>query len=236
MILCPKHEEDTPSCAVYSDGWKCYGCGAWGPLSSLPGNYRDLDIPQEKEPEDLDRVFQYIDRLALKEIRGLSFPCDDQSFYIVWPGKTYYKRRFFNNNPKYKCPSGHTRQWFVANSVGSKTCILVEGEINALSIAKACPEFDVISPGSASDFSSQAFSKRLHLLATYNILLLVADKDQAGAQALINAKSILDTPSSPVAWMLTEKDANEVLCESGKEQLRKEILRALGRDLEDSPI
>ena len=30
-ILCPKHQEKTPSCVLFpTGGWKCFGCGAGG--------------------------------------------------------------------------------------------------------------------------------------------------------------------------------------------------------------
>ena len=33
---CPFHEEGTPSLALYSDHYHCFGCGAHGPLDDLP--------------------------------------------------------------------------------------------------------------------------------------------------------------------------------------------------------
>jgi DNA primase len=29
-VLCPVHDDHTPSCHIYIDGWKCYSCGAHG--------------------------------------------------------------------------------------------------------------------------------------------------------------------------------------------------------------
>jgi len=35
MVLCPVHEERTPSCKVDDDLWYCHGCGAGGSLYDL---------------------------------------------------------------------------------------------------------------------------------------------------------------------------------------------------------
>jgi len=35
MVLCPVHEERTPSCKVDADLWYCHGCGAGGSLYDL---------------------------------------------------------------------------------------------------------------------------------------------------------------------------------------------------------
>ncbi len=29
-VLCPVHDDHTPSCHIYRDGFKCYSCGAHG--------------------------------------------------------------------------------------------------------------------------------------------------------------------------------------------------------------
>ena len=29
-VLCPVHNDHTPSCHIYKDGWKCFACGAYG--------------------------------------------------------------------------------------------------------------------------------------------------------------------------------------------------------------
>lgn len=231
-IICPYHEESTPSMVIYPDGWAhCFGCGAHVSADKLG---RKVVVTEKPEPENLEESFEYIKKLPLKRVRGLMLPSDDHSAFIVWPGNTYYKRRFLKpwDGPKYRCPTGHKKPWFVANHLGGDVCILVEGELNALSIALACPEFSVVSPGSAGDFNVKSVAKVLPYLSTVDNILLLADKDQAGAQALINAKSVLDTPTKLTKWALVEKDANDRLQEEGPDALREEILRILGREVE----
>lgn len=230
VILCPFHQEQSPSCVLYHDGYRCFGCGKYGPLEEI--GRRTEEMPPPPEPEDLEERFKYISQLPTVEYRGLRLPADSRGAYIIWPGNTYYKKRMFDGKVKYLCPRGHKKPWFVANHLGGDVCILVEGELNALSIAEACPEFSVVSPGSAGDFNAKSVLKVLPFLSTVDKLLLIADKDQAGAQALINAKSVLDTPTKLTRWALVERDANEVLQAEGREALRNEILRILGGEVE----
>jgi CHC2 zinc finger len=88
-ILCPHHEERTPSCMVYPSGWAhCFGCGA---------NFQHGKVETAGElepPEDLTISLAAIKGLPLKPVRGLELPADDRSFYIVWDDGQYYKRRF----------------------------------------------------------------------------------------------------------------------------------------------
>lgn len=233
-ILCPWHEEQTPSCEVYPDGYKCFGCGARGPLSELPEKYRTLE-PEPVQPEDLEKAYQYIDSLPKKRVRGLLLPADEFSFFIPWPDKRYYKRRFFEpqNGPKYIGARGHRKPWFIANWTDSPAVVLVEGELNALSISQACPELSVVSPGGSGDFYSKGSKKYWQNVVYCSTILLVADKDEAGAKAIIEAKSAIDTAERQAKWLLMKEDANEILQKEGRESLRKQILSVLGTDLEE---
>lgn len=48
MMLCPFHEEDTPSFKVYGGegGWHCFGCGAGGSVIDFVMKLFDLGFPQ----------------------------------------------------------------------------------------------------------------------------------------------------------------------------------------------
>lgn len=237
-IRCVFHNEETASMQIYSDGWAhCFGCGAHIHVDKLPGDYKLREVPPEAEPEDLVAAYEYIDFLPLKKVRGLMLPCDEFSYFITWPEKDYYKRRFFDpgRGPKYVGAKGHTKPWLVANQSGPGPVILVEGEINALSIAAACPEVNVISPGGAGDFYAKKSVSRLLHLANCSKIVLIADRDQAGAKALIEVKGHIDTPERQSKWLLMGDDANEVLEREGKEALRRIIREVLGEPLEEVP-
>jgi hypothetical protein len=225
-VVCPFHKERTPSCVLYSDHYCCYGCGKSGPLSELEGV--DVSQVEDPEPEDLAAAFAYIDSLPLEKVRGLMLPSDVESYFIAWPDKSYYKRRFYNpTGVKYIGAAGHKKPPFWARQGKGSVCVLVEGEINALSIAEACPDFDVMSPGGTGDFSSKRAKYYLQSIRYYEILVIITDADKAGALACIELMGAVSGQVKKVVHHLMPVDANEVLCEQGPEALRGQVYSLL---------
>jgi hypothetical protein len=224
-VHCPFHRERTPSCVLYVDHYSCYGCGARGPLSDLglaPGTE-----PEAPEPENLQQSLAHIDALPVRQVRGLSLPSDERSFYIVWPDRDYYKRRFLHSHgSKYIGASGHRKPWFWART-GGELCIVAEGELNALSIAEAVP-YAVVSPGGSGDFSSKTAKKNVTVLVQYSTILIVADADAPGAKAVIDLYGELAGRVPTVKTLLMPEDANSILVSRGKEALQAEIEKAVG--------
>lgn len=233
-IHCVRHQESTPSLVVYDTHAYCYGgCGRIE-LSEL-GRVAEI-APKEKYIENLSEKMEYIGSLPKKKIRGFDLPFDNLGYYLVFPDRDYYKLRLWDaeNGNKYRSPSGHTKPVFWArrhsasSSVPSRTLVLVEGEFNSLSMAEAFPEWDVMSPGSASDFKTTKFTKYLLTLVRYYCTVIVqTDRDGPGTEAAIHTKGLLlnKVPNLPIVLM--ERDANEIYCGEGKEKLREEVLRHL---------
>jgi len=232
-ICCPFHQEDTPSCHVYHDGYHCFGCGAHGPLSDLKGRVDVKAPPKHTEPEDLGPWRQYLAKLPLRQVRGLSLPCDNRSYFIVWPGTQFFKRRFFEpgKGPKYVGPRGHQPPLFWVRREGA-ILVIVEGELNALSVAAALPEAAVCSPGSASNFSPAFLRKELCNTVYYTKICIIADADNPGAEAVMNAKGFFNAFGRDVQWKLMSPDANDVLVELGAETLREQLKDVLATALE----
>jgi hypothetical protein len=229
-ILCRWHDDRRPSMYLFPNGGFCFVCGKSATLAEL-GN---PEPPTEEEllPEDLARSFAYIDSLALRQWRGLTLPLDDDSAYLVWPDRTYYKRRLLHNEKvRYLSPLGHRKPWFWARREGD-TLIVIEGELNCLSVAEATP-YACVSPGGAGDFSSTQAKKNLPSIIQYDTILVVADADAAGAKAVIDLYGELAGRGKTAKTLLMPTDANEVLQQRGKEELRQEIERGLGAALEE---
>lgn len=232
-IICPFHadgKERTPSLMLYPDGYMCFACGANGPLSELDPNAVPKVIEAVK-PEDLVASYKYIDSLPLIDVRGLKLPADDEGFYIPWPNRAYYKKRIFEpgDGPKYLGSAGHTRPLFWARKSNNPILILVEGELNALSLAKAVSNMNVASPGGAGDFSSKRIRR---LLTTENIcstVLVIADRDKAGTEAVINAVSELRASGREALGILMQEDANSLLERFGSGGLRQRVLEQIER-------
>jgi hypothetical protein len=234
-ILCPFHAEDTPSCQVYADGFHCFGCGAHGPLTALDGKVRLEYAPKERQPEDVVARIEQIRQLPVRMVRGFAFHADAEGHYLIWPGGNYYKKRMEHDfGPKYVGPAGHQPPlfWGATGGLGS-ALIVVEGEFNAMSIAQACRGVTVCSPGGAGNFTAAHLKKfGLHSTVEYSKLLVVADNDVAGAEAVINARGFFASHGRDAAWLLMSPDANDILVNHGPEALRKQICAALGEDVE----
>lgn len=229
-IRCLWHQEQTASLVQYPQFWKCFGaCGKTYTNKEVEERtgehfeYEDLD----EEKEDIPITMEYIKSLPLIDIRGLRFPADDRGYYVVWPGGTFYKYRPYEpgKGSRYIGPRGHVPPLFWATHRNYSTLVIVEGEINALSISKALPTYDVCSPGSASMFNASNLSKILTTCQKYNNVVVVLDKDTAGTKALIEAKAFFLYKVPFIDFIQLEEDSNEILVKYGPEELQKRLQR-----------
>lgn len=220
-VLCPVHEEKTPSCAVYADGsGYCFVCNKY---------FKELgevvELPENKVIEDIAEKIQYIKSLPFIEHRGLLFPYDSTGYYILWPSNDYYKcRRWLSDSGnKYLNPSGVVQPWLTYVKIGTPLLIIVEGEINALSVVSLNLDISVMCPGSAGQFNLNKSKIPLQQFKIYDKIILVADKDSAGTQAVIKLKKDLINYNPDVQINLVSQDYNEILVTNGKEALKSKI-------------
>lgn len=220
----PEHEDESPSTALYSDGTAyCFVCNKY---------FKDIaePIPTSIKPiEDLHEKLIQISKLPTTEIRGLILPFDNSGYYIVWPTGDYYKLRRWGNHSdreRYLSPSGHRKPLFKLPEKVTPSLLIVEGELNALSIALHNPAFDIISPGGVGNFNDSQMLLTLPSLAYYANILIIADADTQGLEASLKLKEKLKQLPSRVTINLVEKDFNQVLVEYGdkfKEQTETEF-------------
>ena len=222
-ITCPFHangQERTPSLEIYQTGYYCFSCSAKGPLTDLGLTKEPVLVPRKQE--NLQEKLTYIAQLPLLPQRGLTFPTNKEGFYIVWPNKEFYIKRLYTGKIRYISPSGHKRPPF-AYLKNHKLLILVEGEINAMSLNETGIDADIISPGSAGEFGSPQFQKYLDKLPKYHKIVILVDDDTPGVIAGIEAKSYLLTKCSQIILVLMKHDANDYLVKYGKEKLKEYI-------------
>jgi DNA primase len=229
------HADKTPSLKVYDDGSvHCFVCGY------NVSNYA-APVLVKREPENLGEKYAYIEGLTRQSHRGLTFRYDNRGYFVEWPGKDYYKLRLWcpkDGEPKYIGARGHRKPWFelIATRCGNhneedisilrpQEAIIVEGEINALSIKEALPEAQVISPGSATQFYDNEAKRNIPKLSVYKTLLVLVDDDQAGHKAALEFYKLAKPHCLDIRIKLMEEDANAVLCkEDGKQKLKEIIL------------
>lgn len=216
-VLCTAHNDTNPSMEVYPDGWgHCFVCG-------YRAKIHEVENKGDKYVEDIRPTVDYISKLKNAYIRQLLLPCDDTSYYILWPNKDYYKYSRFDRGtgPKYLSPSGVTKPLFEVSIQSKGSLVVCEGELNALSLALVT-SMDVVSPGGSGDFYSKRLEKDLTLYRNYDSFILVVDNDPAGVLAAIELKSRLKAEGKvDIAIHLMEKDANDILVQDGIEKLKE---------------
>ena len=213
MIPCEFHKGDnTPSLAVYEDGhFYCYGCRKHGPVSLIGREALDLP-PAPVEKEDLTESMQRILSLPTKLIRGLTLPYDDSGYYIVWPENQYYKKRYLSpSKGKYRCPKGHVKPPFFIQGRG-RTLILIEGELNALSLSCVC-DFSMLGIGGAGDLNPKMMCHLMPVVELFDKVLIITDNDSAGVRGAIEAKTFLTQKKICSEIFLVDKnhDCNDML-------------------------
>jgi len=220
-IFCPKHKERTPSVVIYDTHAWCFGgCGRIE-LSDLGSVYQQPS--STPPPVDLRADLERINNLPRASVRGLNLPVDGDSYYIVWPEGTYYKRRkfFAEDGSKYLCPRGHKKPLLVARKGKSKeNLVIIEGEIEALTLAGINGNYDIVSPGGVGSFKEGSW---LNQVLTYKRFCIIVDKDNPGFKAAVELKRVLLKRSPYVDIVFKDKtcDINDILVKHGKEALEK---------------
>lgn len=115
--------------------------------------------------------------------------------------------------------------FFGINAIPSaaKTVILCEGETDTLSMAEVFPEFGVLGlPG--ADTAEKAIKGSLHVLKTFNRIILSFDNDEAGNKARDTALSLLPPGKTFVANLPSEvNDINELLVADRRDDIKRII-------------
>lgn len=217
-LRCPVHQPDeNPSCVLYEDGWlHCFTCGHHAKATT---GIINAEPEAPKEIEDVGATLGYIRHLPRRSIRGFDLPCDASGYYLVWSSGDHYKLRLWAIDApnKYRGPIGHSKPLFVAREAPGPDCIVVEGEFNALSLAKVAT-CSVVSPGPATDFGS---AKYLPQLLKYDTIVVVVDCDKAGGIAAIQLAAQLKKHGKTFSICMVKRDFNGVLCEESEEGLRQ---------------
>jgi len=220
--ICPNHNDSTPSLHHYSDGAYCFVCG-YSTKTQYPKN-----IGQIKSTSEFKKELEYIDSLPKKTIRGLDFRTDDEGFYVLWPDRSYYKKRLFSGPVRYLAPKGVRQSLFIYADGAKDILAVVEGEINAMSLEKsiARPGLDIASPGSANNLG-----KFLPAYLQYNKIYVIVDNDAAGLAYGLDLKFKLLKQQKNTELVAVDKDYNDVLMESGNYGVKKAFQKETGLDL-----
>lgn len=210
----PEHDDRTPSMHVYSDGAYCFVCGHTSPLEEVISSEEIRLI--KKDPEDVYARLKIIKQLPKGRIRGLLLPRDASGYYIIWPDNSFYKKRRFNDTPRYYCPRGNKPPLFFYQQ-DQTSLVIVEGELNAKTVfLSTITSASICSPGSAGELL-----KHLSKYLTFKNILIIVDKDAVGVAYGLELKALLLKSKKKVTLNAVEKDANQILQDSGFEGVRE---------------
>lgn len=97
---------------------------------------------------------------------------------------------------------------------GCSTLVLVEGELNAVSIHQACPDVDVLSWGPQANILRPCVLERLRLIkhSEYQRVLLWADDPALAKQVCGALKARSFNSECAIVQPSTDSDANDLLC------------------------
>ena len=214
----PSHDDANASMEVYEDSGFCFACG-----------YRDYDVGDaqvpKREPDDIPEKLAKIDQLPKKIIRGLELPYNDLGYFIVWPDRSFFKQRRWQGEPRYQGPRGHQPPLFIYPGDVNKPVVVVEGELNAMSLHTAIEnhKFTIVSPGSASNFE-----KAIEFTLQFPIVYAILDRDPAGVAAGIDFKRKLLKRGKRVELICVTRDYNDVLEKEGPEAVKARFKQDLG--------
>lgn len=218
--------------ALYVETGKyfCFGCGAKGLLAHLDLDVENLPAFEEtniKFVENIDKTMEYIDSLPKKVIRGHELPYDADYYYLVWPDKSFYKKRLHDKNAKskYRSPVG-IRKPLYKHRGGNKGLIIVEGEFNALTVASVPDTYGyaIVSPGPVTDFMRKDY---LRQYLQYDTILVIVDRDAAGVCAGLELQAHLRVKGKSAFLYPMVKDFNDILTENGKDEVQKETQKSM---------
>lgn len=105
----------------------------------------------------------------------------------------------------------------------AKTVILCEGESDTMSMAEVFPEFGVLGvPG--ADHTEKSIKGSLHVLKTFQRIIIAFDNDEAGGKARDTALALLPPGKTYVANLPSEvKDINELLVADRRDDIKRII-------------
>lgn len=214
-INCPYHDDKTPSMYCYEEFAHCFVCEAHVPVEEVLDGKEIQRI--KKEPENIQEKISYIKNLPRINIRGCSFPSDELGYYITWPDNNYYKCRTHGKSTRYIGPNGHRAPIFNLGP-NSASLVMVEGEINALSLEKgySVRKFNIASPGSANEIM-----RHLPFYLTFDRISIIVDRDNAGVANGDALRRELIKHKKRVQLIACEKDINDILQTEGEEGVRK---------------
>ena len=225
---------------LYEDGSAhCFACTAhWGPAgkkgSKMAEKFEVIETPRSGKMSTAEiselRSRGFIDRgitRAITEHFGVKCSMEDANNIVAhyYPydvsGKIVYKQRIVADKEFFWIGGNGAGELFGKDKFqsGGKRVVVVEGEIDMLSVAQAMQDkYQTIYPvvGISSSTAASKLLEHRDWLRSFDEVVLWFDPDPAGEKALEEARKIIGVDKVKLAKSPQGfKDPNEVLCRQG---------------------
>lgn len=136
-----------------------------------------------------------------------------------------YKERDQSKNFAWK-GKNEDHQLFGQQNFGSgKTVVITEGEMDALSVWQARPNWPVVSVPNGAQGAKKALQHQLKYLLGFEEIILMFDNDQAGVQAAEECVGLFPHDRVFIAALGGYKDASEALVAGDGEAIRQAVYK-----------
>ncbi len=226
--------EPCPQCgssdanAIYSDGHSyCFACRHWAPgdgeISHKPQfrtnvNYLGDFIPLKSRGLLEDTCKKFNVRFN-NDTRCLQFPYYDKSGRLI-----AYKQRSADKDFSW-VGKNEDHTLFGQQLFGGGKCVVVtEGEMDALSVWQARPNWPVVSVPNGAQAARKALQHQLKWLLGFDEIVLLFDNDEAGLNAAEECAHLFPHDKVYLARMSGDyKDANDAVMAHDADAIRQAI-------------
>ena len=148
----------------------------------------------------------------------IKFPYYDTSGKVV-----AYKQR--DKSKDFRWVNKNTdKQLFGQQVFGSgKTIVITEGEMDALSVYQARPNWPVVSIPNGAQQAKKALAAQINYLMQFEEIVLMFDNDTAGSTAAEECVSLFPTEKVFLAGVTKYKDASEAIQAKDAEAIRQSV-------------
>ena len=102
----------------------------------------------------------------------------------------------------------------------SKKLVIVEGEMDAMSVWEAQPNWDVVSIPNGAPAAKKAIQKHYEWVNYYDKIVIFPDNDETGQKAAVEMASVLPPGKAYIGFLADYKDASEALQAGDAEAIR----------------
>lgn len=226
--------EPCPQCgssdanSIYSDGHSfCFSCQHWAPgdgeINHKPQfrtnvNYTG-DFISLKSRGVLEDTCKKFNVRFNSETRCLQFPYYDNAGRLV-----SYKQRTADKDFSWVGKNDDHQLFGQQLFGGGKAVVVTEGEMDALSVWQARPNWPVVSVPNGAQAARKALQRQLQWLLGFDEIVLLFDNDEAGVAAAEECCSLFPHDKVFIARMSGGyKDANDAVMAKDADAIRQAI-------------